>query len=465
MTRRLLLGYLAVTVVVLLALELPLAFFYSQREEDRFTAAAEGVVLASYYEDVLDGGAPIDPSQAERFAERTGARVVVTDSNGISVLDTAAAVDRDFSTRPEVAQALRGERASGIRHSKTLNTDLLYVAVPIASGGSVHGMLRLTLDAHEVAERVHRFWLSLAAVAAVVLGAVGVIGWAVARSVTRPLRELQASARRFADGDLSVEPIPADSPEEIVALADAMGVMATRLDELLSAQRAFVGDASHQLRSPLTALRLRLENLAAELGESGQGAEVEAAIDETRRLSDLVSDLLKLARADQPPPAERTDVGVIATDRIDTWSAMADGADVALRLDRPDGAVWASVVPGSVEQILDNLLDNALAVSPAGGEVTVTLERAEGRVRLTVADRGPGLDDEHKVRALERFWRGGQATPGTGLGLPIAVGLAEASGGGLSLADRPGGGLLVEVYLPRINQSVTLTGQAASRTR
>ncbi|MBP7988957.1 sensor histidine kinase, partial [Candidatus Microthrix sp.] len=153
------------------------------------------------------------------------------------------------------------------------------------------------------------------------------------------------------------------------------------------------------------------------------------------------------------------------TDRIDTWSAMADGADVALRLDRPDGAVWASAVPGSVEQILDNLLDNALAVSPAGGEVTVTLGRAEGRVRLTVADRGPGLDDEHKVRALERFWRGGQATPGTGLGLPIALGLAEASGGGLSLADRPGGGLLVEVYLPRINQSVTLTGQAASRTK
>ena len=119
MTRRLLLGYLVVTLVVLLVLEIPLAFFYSQREQERFTAAAErdAVVLASYYEDVLDGGAPIDPSQAERFAERTGARVVVTDSNGISVLDTAAAVDRDFSTRPEVAQALRGERASGIRHS------------------------------------------------------------------------------------------------------------------------------------------------------------------------------------------------------------------------------------------------------------------------------------------------------------------------------------------------------------
>jgi two-component system sensor histidine kinase TctE len=80
--------------------------------------------------------------------------------------------------------------------------------------------------------------------------------------------------------------------------------------------------------------------------------------------------------------------------------------------------------------------------------VTVTLERADDRVRLTVADRGPGLDDEQKARALERFWRGAQTTPGTGLGLPIAVGLAEASGGGLTLADRPGGGLVAEVWLP-----------------
>jgi signal transduction histidine kinase len=91
---------------------------------------------------------------------------------------------------------------------------------------------------------------------------------------------------------------------------------------------------------------------------------VEAAIGETRRLADLVTDLLRLARADQAPPAERTDVAAIAADRIDTWSAVADGAEVALRLDRPDGAVWASAVPGSVEQILDNLLDNALRSAP-----------------------------------------------------------------------------------------------------
>ena len=124
------------------------------------------------------------------------------------------------------------------------------------------------------------------------------------------------------------------------------------------------------------------------------------------------------------------------------------GVGVTLRLDRPDGALWACAVPGSVEQILDNLLDNALQVSPAGQEVTVTLERAGDRVRLRVADRGLGLNDAQKARALERFWRGAQTTPGTGLGLPIAVGLTEASGGGLSLADRPGGGLLVELWLP-----------------
>ncbi|MEZ5381690.1 MAG: ATP-binding protein [Microthrixaceae bacterium] len=448
MTRRLLVGYLTVTLVVLLALEIPLAIFYGQREEERFTADAErdAVVLASFYEDALDAGAEIDTAPAERYADRTGARLVVMDTAGRSLVDTDAAPGRDFSTRPEVARALTGVRASGIRRSDTLDTDLLYVAVPIASGGSVHGVFRLTVDAHEVIERVQRFWLSLVAMAVVVLAAVGVVGWAVARSVTRPLRQLQASARRFADGDLSA-PVPSgDAPPEIVALADTMGVMASRLDELLSAQRAFVSDASHQLRTPLTALRLRLENLAAELGDD-RGAEVEAAIDETRRLADLVTDLLKLARADQPPPVEPADVSAIAADRIDTWSAVAEGADVTLRLTCPDEALWARAVPGSVEQILDNLLDNAVTVSPPGGEVTATLARDADRVRLTVADRGPGMDDERKVKALERFWRGGQATPGSGLGLPIALGLAEASGGGLTLADRPGGGLSVEVSL------------------
>ena len=183
MTRRLVLSYLAITLLVLAILEIPLAVFYSQHEEERFITDAErdAVVLGSFYEDVLHLGFEPDTVPADDYAERTTARVILVDTAGISLLDTGADIDRDFSTRPEVQTALTGRRSAGIRRSNTLDMDILVVAVPVASGGTVHGALRLSLDAHEVTERVQRFWIGLAAVAVVVLLAVAGIGWAAAR--------------------------------------------------------------------------------------------------------------------------------------------------------------------------------------------------------------------------------------------------------------------------------------------
>ena len=139
MTRRLLLGYLTAAVMVLLVLEVPLAIFYQQRETDRLTVDVErdATVLAGYYEDALGQRTPPDPASASDYARRTGIRVVVVDKAGSSLIDTAGRVGRDFSTRPEIKTALSGARAEGTRHSDTLNTDLLYVAMPVASGGKV----------------------------------------------------------------------------------------------------------------------------------------------------------------------------------------------------------------------------------------------------------------------------------------------------------------------------------------
>lgn len=450
MTRRLLLSYLAIAVIVLLVLEVPLARFYQQRESERLSVGVErdAGAMASLYEDALEDQTAVDPAIAAGYAERTGARVVVTDEAGVSLVDTAGEAGRDFSTRPEIAAALRGDRATGTRRSDTLGTDLLYVAVPVASGGDVFGAVRLTLDTADVTAAVHRFWLGLLAIAAVVLLAMAGIGWAIARSVTRPLRDLHAAATRFATGDLStVEPDP-DAPAEIAALGSTMNTMARRLDELLAEQRAFVADASHQLRTPLTALRLRLENLQSDpaLGESSE--DIAAAIDETERLSTVVNDLLQLARAERPAAPAPVDLVPLARDRVDTWSAVAETAGVRVRLEAPAAPVVADAVPNGVEQILDNLIDNAITASPQGGRVTVGVVRGRHEHSLSVADEGPGLSEDLKARALDRFWRHETSQPGTGLGLPIAEALARASGGGLTLGDADAGGLVVTVALP-----------------
>jgi signal transduction histidine kinase len=248
-------------------------------------------------------------------------------------------------------------------------------------------------------------------------------------------------------------------------LDETMSTMANRLDTVLQDQRRFVADASHQLRTPLTALRLRLENLQSDLAvadtaTSGDHAQpavdaLERAIAETERLTELVTSLLQLARADDLPATEVTDLGVMVGDRVDTWTASAEERGVELRHRRPEAGTPIRCVPGAIEQVLDNLLDNALAVAPSGSTVDVEIAEAAGDVvELRVVDRGPGLADDAKVDALRRFWRGDITRPGTGLGLAIVDTLAAASGGGVRLSDTFGGGLTVVVEFPRVRGGV-----------
>jgi signal transduction histidine kinase len=449
MTRRLLLSYVITAAIVLLVLEIPLAVFFQQRETTSLTVDVlrDTTVLASLYEDTLEQKALPNKTPASNYAARTGARVVVVDKTGRSLIDTTGASGRDFSTRPEIKRALGGDYATGTRRSDTLGTDLLYVAVPVASGGHVHGAVRVTLDTHDVQALVHRYWLGLIGMAAVVLTAVAGSGWAIARSVDRHLRKLETTAARFATGDLSTTESDPDAPPEIAALGTTMNTMAQRLEQLLAEHRAFVADASHQLRTPLTALRLRLENLQIAVGSDGF-EDLGAAIEETDRLAGLVNDLLKLAHAEPTAAPEPVDLVQLARDRADTWSAVADGAGVALDLDSPRGPVVVSAVATGVEQIVDNLVDNAIAASPPDARVLVTVTEGRTHHRFTVADEGPGLTDEQKARATDRFWRLDDSRPGSGLGLPIAKALAEASGGSLVLHDGAVQGLAVTVTLP-----------------
>lgn len=450
MTKRLLLSYLTVTLVVLLLLEIPLAFVFQQREMDQLARDVErdASVLATLYEDSLERGSPFDPDPARDYAATTNGRVVVVDQRGISRLDTAGEVPRDFSTRPEFEIALSGARATGTRFSETVGSDLLYVAVPVASGGNIWGAVRVTLDRHEVKEIVYRFWLGLVAIGLVVLVVAAGIGWAIARSVTRPVRRLHEAAQRFSGGDLTQTEHDPDAPPELAELEAAMNAMAQRLDALLGRQRAFVADASHQLRTPLTALRLRLENLQSDVETPEHVGELEGAIEETRRLAALVGQLLALAKAEEPAAAQAFDVARLTAERVDTWSAVADQERMGLDLVGAEGHLWVRAVPGAIEQILDNLLDNAITAAPADSTIVVRVDTVGDRRVLSIADEGPGLDDSEKALAVERFWRAGESTTGTGLGLAIVRSLAAASGGGVELSDNKPHGLVVSVSFP-----------------
>ena len=227
--------------------------------------------------------------------------------------------------------------------------------------------------------------------------------------------------------------------------------MTEKISTLVERQRSFAGDASHQLRTPLTALRLQLERAAVNVDTDPDAArgDIEAASEETERLQRLVEGLLMLARADQGTvKTQPIDVADIVTERAAIWAPLADDRGVTVTAGRI-ASLTARAVPGALEQIVDNYIDNALNASMPGNEITVSALGDDGWATIHVADRGPGMPTDQLAHAFDRFWRSASAThDGSGLGLAIVRQLAEASGGDVALANRDGGGLDASVRLP-----------------
>ena len=455
MTRRLVATYLILAAVVLVALEIPLGIVYerSQRRDLQQRVERDAVALAALVEDRLQTGA--QPGDAAltgvvgRYSRSTGARVVVIGPRGALLADSDATLGlgRDFSTRPEIAAALDGSIATGTRRSETLGTSLLYVAVPVASGGVVHGAVRASVPTSRLDSIVIRYWLVLGGVALVVLGAVAVAGRWLALWVSRPLTHLRDATRQAEAGDLAVRADASNGPAEVREVASAFNDMVSRLDLVVGTQEQFVADASHQLRSPLTALRLRIENLQHEVSPA-VGEELESAIGEVDRLSRLVNGLLTLAHAERrAPERSRQDVGRLVSERADAWRFAAAERGVEIAEEIADD-LWSPLSPGALEQVLDNLIANALDAAPPETAVRLSAERAGGGVRIGVADRGPGMDPESREHAFDRFWRGREDRTGSGLGLAIVKSLVEADGGSVALDATPGGGLRVLIDLP-----------------
>ncbi len=454
MTRRLLFSYLSLTVVVLAMLEVPLGFVNAHNELSDLTAKVErdAVAAASLAESTLENEAPNVPALdrlAAAYASDTGGRMVITDQRGVAIVDSTprGSGAENFASRPEFKAALRGEVATGTRGSQTLGYRILYVAVPVASGGTVHGAVRITYPTSRLDERIRHYWLALAGIAAIALAVATLVGLRFARWIRRPLEQLEEAAARAGAGDLDARAVVPDGPPELRALALRFNDMVARLDGLITAQRDFVADASHELRTPLTALRLRLENLEWQVTDAGR-AGITAAMTELDRLSKLVDSLLALARADAVTGTpEVIDLTSVTQASVDEWRSNLD-RDVSISLAAPE-VVWARANGDRVRQVLDNLISNAVRASPDGATVDVAVRRSGAGVEVVVRDRGQGMTDEAKARAFDRFWRGDSSGGGSGLGLAIARRLAELDGGSIGLRDAPETGLEAVLSLNR----------------
>jgi signal transduction histidine kinase len=424
MTRRLVLSYVGLALLILLLLEVPFGVLAMRHERDVAASQAEreATGLAAVASEYVEHQRTADLNAlVARYQARTGGEVAVVDPSSRVLASSRGDTDNDAigEQRNLVQAALSGRSLSAFTSDE--GRPWASAAVPISADNQAKGAVLLGILATSTEERIHHIWLALGGFAAAILALTTLVGLLLARSLARPLARLESTVTLLGDGDLSVR-AKEEGPPQVRSLARQFNQMAGRLAELVEAQNRFVADASHQLRSPLTALRLRLENLEAGAGASS-AEDIAAAAEEVQRLSRIVDGLLTLSRVgSDEPDRQLVNVRDVIEGRCDAWSALAAERQVVLTPDTgPNPSSTALLVPGDLEQILDNLLANALDASPEGGRISVQLmPSANHHVELHVIDEGPGMSRDDRQRAFDRFWQGAGNNGGhSGLGLAI----------------------------------------------
>ena len=454
MTRRILAAFLGLTFALLVGVVVPLGVTTAEHDRQAFadqTTAAATAVASAAEEQLADH---------ERRAPTLG---ILTYRPALVGQDEFAVYDRVGHifihgppqlrvTPAQIAAALSGQT---VQQWQDNPQDGLLVLRPAYAGSRIVGAAVVQRAAHPLNAQIASLWLGLGLAGLVAVLLASTLGIALARWVGRPLRRLDATADRLGAGELTVRASTVMGPPEMRHLADTFNDMAGRLEALIGSHRTLVADISHQLRTPLAAVRLRLELLHDDVDSTAAG-ELTGALGEISRLSRLVDGLLALARAENTQPSPVTvDLSQLVNERMAAWSPLAQERHIELLTSSGQGSVAAT--PGHLEQVLDNLLANALDVTPSDGNITVSIRQHQDRVRLEVIDSGPGMTPAQHANAFRRFWTqptdnpSRDSTSGSGLGLAIVHRLITVDGGTITLANIPGGGMAVQIDLHAAN--------------
>lgn len=444
-------------VLVLAAVLVALSAFVVSRlradltaEVDRSLTVTAAKIAQGYRE---EGPAEFFDAAREAVAA-SGARTL-----GAQLLDEEAHVIR-FSGSDLVRQPLVDEESvAGLRGSATESlrrgpedTHVRVFSAPVEAGGR-REVLVVAEPLAEVDSAVRRTTILLAVGGAISLVLAGFGGWWVAYRALRPVDRMTTRAAAIGIKELDQRVSVPPAKDELAHLAETFNAMLDRLESGVAARERLIADASHELRAPLAAMRAELD-VSLRHDEMGDDARalLQSLREEATRMARIVENLLTLARVDDGQldllrtPQDLTEV---ARRAVETYGATAQAAGV--RLEVSGESVRAPADPDRLAQVIGNLLDNAIRVSPRGATVRVGVSRQDGSAQIAVHDDGPGIPAEHRDRIFERFARLDPArgrAGGAGLGLAISREIVMAHGGALSLAPETNGGATFTITLP-----------------
>lgn len=329
------------------------------------------------------------------------------------------------------------------------------VSIPL---GAANGMKLGSLEflngpsyGADVIESVTNAWLA-ASVFAVAVAALA--GWFMSKRVTGPVLALERATRQMEQGDLRARvELEEERQEEFLSLANSFNGMAAQVERTVSTLREFVADAAHELHTPLTALQANIELARNEKDAASHTHYLSRALEQSRRLEDLVQSLLDLSRieaAESQWSLEPVNLVQVGREIGEQFASRAEQADrlFSMVISKDELPVLGNET--QLKQAILNLLENALKFTPQNGSISLTLEQVDDEARLTIRDTGIGIPPEDLPHLFERFHRGRNTSEyeGNGLGLAIVKAIVTGHGGNVTIESQPGEGTQVRVSTP-----------------
>jgi signal transduction histidine kinase len=453
---RLMASHLAVALVAAVATSVYLyvSFGRLQAESMEHSLLAGAYALADALE--TDFGTPHGIVQAQhalrKLANEDSSDYMILDHRGRVVATTASATDAHGLAG--IQEALRGRSYTRVRRGADAEAEHIVAAVPIEDDGKAIGVVRVWITESDYTASM----LPIKRVTALALLGVVVLSIAVslalAQALTIPITKMRRLSRRIAKGDFSIR-VKAAPADELGELAADLNTMAAKLQELESVRREFVGNVSHELRSPVSNIRITsevLERRAERLGDDSAKL-FETITSETQRLESMIDELLELSAFESGSlrlQEETLELGPLLEEVVEAVSARARQKGVRLGLlVEPGTQIKADRV--RLARAVSNLLDNAVKFTPAEGQVVVSARRTDQEMLIEVTDSGEGISRDDLPRVFERFFRADRARTrngGAGIGLAIVKQIAESHGGSAEAYSEEGRGSTFRLRLP-----------------
>jgi signal transduction histidine kinase len=452
---RLILVVLLLMAVV--ALAVPLALSLADRRTAALAAERDRQVVALADEAAV-AGAPLQQA-VDRYHEVYREGVLIVDADGKSL--AARGLDEsDPGVRSAADHALVDAPTSRWTRIFPWDQDEVLTTAGVRRDGQLVGAVVAAVDTSVAARGVALAWMWVALGSLVLLMLAVLVARGLTRWVLRPLTGLEQAVAEMTEG-VAGPPANVAGPPELRHFTAAFNTMSQAVRASLERQRRLVADASHQLRNPLAAVRLRADTLEESVTDSGQ-ATYQSMSAELDRLENLLHQLLRLARAEEltgtrkaglAAVTESTDLADVIAERVTFWQPVADRRNQQLHNCSHLPGPKVQLARHDVEQLLDIAIDNALRYAGHSTTVSVSATLTDTDVELTVSDDGRGLSEDDLSNAPTRFWRGQKDIAGTGLGLAIAAEITAGHGGTIALEKAPEGGLLVRFHLPAAGEA------------